>query len=88
MCDGPRRRPCLGGTVLAHGARLGASLGAALGWESESLAFPESVVEYFQGAIGQPPGGFPEPLCSRVLKGRTLANGRKAFDGRPGAELE
>lgn len=35
------------------------------------LAFPESVVEFFEGRLGQPPGGFPKPLQERVLKGRT-----------------
>ena len=48
---------------------------------AEQLSFPESVVEYFQGLIGQPVGGFPEPLRSRVLKGK------KGVEGRPGASL-
>lgn len=26
----------------------------------ERLDFPESVVQFFQGYLGQPPGGFPE----------------------------
>ena len=34
------------------------------------LAFPESVVELFEGRLGQPPGGFPPQLQERVLKGR------------------
>ena len=34
------------------------------------LAFPESVVEFFEGRLGQPPGGFPPALQARVLKGR------------------
>jgi pyruvate carboxylase len=51
--------------------------------QAETLAFPESVVEYFQGAIGIPPGGFPEPLRTKMLKGRA----GKVFDGRPGASL-
>ena len=34
------------------------------------LAFPESVVELFEGRLGQPPGGFPQELQERVLKGR------------------
>jgi pyruvate carboxylase len=34
------------------------------------LAFPESVVEFFEGRLGQPPGGFPKALQERVLKGR------------------
>ena len=52
------------------------------------LPLPNSVVEYFQGYLGPPPGGFPEPLRSRVLEGRSLPDGRPCFDGRPGAELE
>jgi len=49
--------------------------------QAETLSFPESVVEYFQGYIGQPFGGFPEPLRTRVLKGKP------SLDGRPGASL-
>ena len=45
------------------------------------LAFPESVVEFFQGRLGQPPGGFPPELQARVLKGRP------ALTERPGANL-
>jgi pyruvate carboxylase len=45
------------------------------------LAFPESVVEFFEGRLGQPPGGFPDALQKRVLRGR------KPFTGRPGASL-
>ncbi|MEZ4289521.1 MAG: pyruvate carboxylase [Myxococcota bacterium] len=45
------------------------------------LTFPDSVIEYFEGRIGQPPNGFPEPLRSFVLKGRT------PLDGRPGSDL-
>jgi pyruvate carboxylase len=45
------------------------------------LAFPESVVEFFEGRLGQPPGGFPPALQARVLKGRT------ALALRPGANL-
>jgi len=55
--------------------------------KAESLPLPSSVVEYFQGALGTPPGGFPEPLRTRVLAGRPLEDGRPFFDGRPGAEL-
>jgi pyruvate carboxylase len=45
------------------------------------IAFPESVVEFFEGKLGQPPGGFPPQLQARVLRGRTpLAD-------RPGALL-
>jgi pyruvate carboxylase len=34
------------------------------------VAFPESVVQFFHGDIGQPYGGFPAPLQKKVLKGR------------------
>jgi len=36
----------------------------------KEMTFPESVVGYFAGEIGQPPGGFPERLQEVVLKGR------------------
>jgi pyruvate carboxylase len=45
------------------------------------LAFPESVVEFFEGKLGQPVGGFPKDLQKRVLRGR------KPLRGRPGATL-
>ena len=48
---------------------------------ARELAFPESVVEFFEGRLGQPPGGFPPALQSRVLKGRP------ALTQRPGANL-
>eukprot|EP01064_Diplonema_japonicum_P027642 TRINITY_DN4033_c0_g2_i1.p1 TRINITY_DN4033_c0_g2~~TRINITY_DN4033_c0_g2_i1.p1 ORF type:complete len:1204 (+),score=419.60 TRINITY_DN4033_c0_g2_i1:58-3612(+) len=48
---------------------------------AEGLSFPSSVVEYFQGLIGHPPGGFPEPLRTLVLKGA------KTYEGRPGSDL-
>ncbi len=40
--------------------------------EAETLSFPNSVVEYFQGLLGQPPYGFPEPLRTRILDSRKL----------------
>jgi pyruvate carboxylase len=52
-----------------------------------TLPLPQSVVEYFQGALGPPPGGYPEPFRTNVLKGRPLKDGRAMFEGRPGAEL-
>jgi pyruvate carboxylase len=45
------------------------------------LAFPESVVEFFEGRLGEPPGGFPPKLQQRILRGR------KPIQGRPGASL-
>lgn len=51
--------------------------------KADTLAFPDSVVNYLRGDIGVPPGGFPEPLRTKVLEGRDL----KAVDGRPGSFL-
>lgn len=36
--------------------------------QAEELSFPRSVVEFLQGYIGIPHGGFPEPLRSKVRK--------------------
>jgi pyruvate carboxylase len=30
------------------------------------LALPKSVIEFFEGLMGQPYGGFPEPFRTRV----------------------
>ncbi|MBS1149745.1 MAG: propionyl-CoA carboxylase subunit alpha [Myxococcaceae bacterium] len=43
--------------------------------EANRLDFPSSVVGYFQGQLGQPPGGFPEKLRSAVLKGLPRVEG-------------
>lgn len=51
--------------------------------QADTLAFPDSVVNYLKGDIGIPPGGFPEPLRSKVLKSRGL----EPIEGRPGASL-
>ena len=34
------------------------------------IAFPESVVSFFAGELGQPHGGFPRALQEKILKGR------------------
>lgn len=49
--------------------------------KAEELSFPKSVVEFLQGAIGIPYGGFSEPFRSRVLKDMPR------IEGRPGASL-
>lgn len=49
--------------------------------KASELSFPSSVVEYFQGYLGEPPGGYPEPLRTKVLKGA------QKIEGRPGASL-
>jgi pyruvate carboxylase len=45
------------------------------------LAFPDSVVDFFLGQLGQPEGGFPSDLQQRVLKSRT------PLTQRPGATM-
>ena len=47
----------------------------------KDLSYPDSVVDYFMGMIGQPDGGFPPALQAIVLKGET------PIEGRPGALL-
>ncbi|MFL5245898.1 MAG: pyruvate carboxylase [Gemmataceae bacterium] len=48
---------------------------------TRELAFPESVIEFFEGKLGQPPGGFPKALQKRILRDR------KPLRGRPGASM-
>jgi len=48
---------------------------------AHELTFPESVIDYMRGSLGQPPGGFPEPLRSKILKGAPV------ITGRPGASM-
>lgn len=50
--------------------------------QAETLDFPSSVVEFFQGCLGQPVGGFPEPLRTMVIRNKPR------IDGRPGATME
>lgn len=50
--------------------------------ESRRLDFPLSVVQYFQGYLGHPPGGFPADLRAAVLKGLPTLAGRPS-DGLP-----
>ncbi len=50
--------------------------------KGEALTFPDSVVSYFKGMMGQPPCGFPEDIQRIVLKGE------KPIDCRPGELLE
>ncbi|KAF8793654.1 Pyruvate carboxylase like protein [Argiope bruennichi] len=48
---------------------------------AEDLSFPSSVIEFMQGYIGIPHGGFVEPLRSKILKDMVR------IEGRPGASL-
>jgi pyruvate carboxylase len=48
---------------------------------ASQLDFPSSVVEFFQGYLGQPVGGFPEPLRSHIIRDKPR------IDGRPGQDM-
>jgi pyruvate carboxylase len=48
---------------------------------AHELTFPESVIDFMRGGLGRPPGGFPEPLRTKILKGATI------IEGRPGASM-
>ena len=48
----------------------------------DELSYPESVVSFFQGELGQPVGGFPEKLQRIILQGRP------AMQERPGKFAE
>lgn len=38
--------------------------------KGDTLSFPDSVVSFFEGQLGQPVGGFPKKLQKIILKGR------------------
>ena len=50
---------------------------------ANELDFPDSVLDFFEGLMGTPYGGFPEPLRTNIIKGK-----RRKLIGRPGLELE
>ncbi|KAK2936035.1 Biotin carboxylase, C-terminal [Fusarium oxysporum f. sp. vasinfectum] len=50
--------------------------------KASQLDFPGSVLEFLEGLMGQPYGGFPEPLRSDALRGR------RKLDKRPGLFLD
>ncbi|MCK4258247.1 MAG: pyruvate carboxylase [Halanaerobiales bacterium] len=50
--------------------------------KAKDLAFPDSVISYFEGMIGQPKGGFPKKIQEIVLKGK------EPITVRPGELLE
>ncbi|MDO4975624.1 MAG: pyruvate carboxylase [Eubacteriales bacterium] len=49
--------------------------------KGQDLSYPESVIRYLRGMLGQPAGGFPERFQKMVLKDQTIIN------VRPGALL-
>lgn len=50
--------------------------------KGEEISFPQSVVSFFRGDLGQPYGGFPEKIQKIVLKGE------EPYQERPNAHLE
>ena len=48
----------------------------------KDMSFPESVISFFVGDLGQPAGGFPKKLQKIILKNR------KPYTNRPNAHLE
>jgi pyruvate carboxylase len=50
--------------------------------KAEALDFPGSVLDFFEGLMGQPFGGFPEPLRTKVLR-----DNRPKLTERPGKSL-
>jgi len=50
--------------------------------KAETLDFPASVLDFFEGLMGQPYGGFPEPLRTKALR-----DNRKKLTERPGKSL-
>ncbi|WP_087001815.1 pyruvate carboxylase [Rhizobium sullae] len=48
----------------------------------KEVSFPESVISMLKGDLGQPPGGWPEALQKKALKGE------KPYTVRPGSLLE
>lgn len=48
----------------------------------QDISFPESVINFFKGDLGQPMGGFPKELQKIILKNNI------AYNDRPNAHLE
>ena len=48
----------------------------------QTISFPESVINFFKGDLGQPVGGFPKELQKIILKNK------KPYTNRPNAHLE
>ena len=50
--------------------------------KGDEISFPESVINFFKGDLGQPVGGFPKKLQKIILKNK------KPYTNRPNAHLE
>ena len=49
----------------------------------KEIAFPESVISFFRGEMGQPPSGFPKALQKKVLKRRKPITERPGINKKP-----
>ncbi|MEC9199616.1 MAG: pyruvate carboxylase [Pseudomonadota bacterium] len=50
---------------------------------NRDIAFPDSVVDMMRGNLGQPPGGFPEGIINKVLKGEKPNTERPGLHAKP-----
>lgn len=50
--------------------------------KASKLDFPMSVIQFMRGDLGEPYQGYPEPLRTHILKGKSR------IDGRPGEKLK
>lgn len=64
--------------LISRGLSIGDFLALKPGHD---LTLPNSVVDMFEGSLGEPEGGWPKNVAAIVL------NGRKANKGRPGARM-
>ena len=53
----------------------------------KDVAFPDSVIDMMRGNLGQPPGGFPTAIQSKILKGEPASTKRPGAD-MPPTDLE
>ena len=53
----------------------------------KSLAYPASVIDLIGGRMGQPPGGFPQPVMDRILAGQAPTLNRPG-ETMPDADVE
>jgi hypothetical protein len=86
------RRHRQGHAVVQGGGRHGADDGgqgltrAQVEDPEVDVAFPDSVIDMLRGNLGQPPGGWPEAIVKKVLKGEaplTDAPGQASAARRP-----
>ncbi|MFC5140365.1 pyruvate carboxylase [Actinomycetospora rhizophila] len=63
---------------------------AAFEAEPSRFDIPDSVIGFLRGELGDPPGGWPEPLRTRALEGRTERPGLAELtdDDRKGLEAD